>query len=459
MPFPGYLRNYGSTIRLLAERGHQVLLAYDSPDKRRDPSAAAVESAPGVELVPPIPAAKRRFERGIGGLRLAIDYVRYLDRRFAGSPYLRRRLEKYLRSPFFKLLARLPYGVPFARSALRALLALERRVPGDGRVERAIAHHEPDVVFVTPLLGRSDRNRRQTDTVKAAHALGVPVGAGIATWDHLTTKGLIKAWPDALLVWNEIQARDAAELHFVPRNRIVVTGAPLFDGWFDRRATVDRSEFLAGVGLAGAGSYVVYVGSSPNIAPPELEIPFVQRWFEALRSTTDLAVLVRPHPYNVEAWSEIDLGDGGEVAPRVVPALPMTDADEAFYFHSLHFSEAVVGINTTAMVEAFVVRKPVLTITSPEFRETQEATLHFGNLRSAAGGALQQASTVDEHLEQLRATLASPDSYRDGIEGFLRTFVRPRGIDLSATGILCDELEKLAGRRRASRSPQAAVRA
>ena len=459
MPFPGYLRNYGSTIRLLAERGHQVLLAYDSPDKRRDPSAAAVESAPGVELVPPVPVAKRRFERGTGSLRLSIDYVRYLDRQFAGSPYLRRRLEKYLRSPFLTPLARLPYGVPGARAALRALLAIERRVPSDRRIEQAIAGHEPDVVFVTPLLGRSDRNRRQTDTVKAAHALQIPVGAGIATWDHLTTKGLIKAWPDALYVWNEIQARDAADLHFVPPDRIVVTGAPLFDGWFERRATVDRAEFLTAVGLAGAGRYVLYVGSSPNIAPPELEIPFVRRWLDALRSSTDLAVLVRPHPYNVDAWSEIDLGDGAEVAPRVVPALPMTEAEEAFYFHSLHFSEGVVGINTTAMVEAFVVRKPVLTITSPEFRETQEATLHFGNLRSAAGGALQQAATIEEHLVQLEATLESPEASRDGIEGFLRTFVRPLGLDRSATAILCDELERLAGRPRASRPTQAAVRA
>jgi hypothetical protein len=368
-------------------------------------------------------------------------------------------LEKYLRGPLLTPLARLPYGVPLARTALRGLLAVERLVPSDRRVERAVAGLRPDVVFVTPLLGRSDRNRQQTDTVKAASRLGIPVGAGIATWDHLTTKGLIKAWPDALFVWNEIQARDAAELHFVPRGRILVTGAPLFDGWFERRATVDRDEFLVAVGLEGAEHYVLFVGSSPNIAPPELEIPFVRRWLDALRSSTDLAVLVRPHPYNVEAWAGVDLGDRAEVAPRVVPALPMTDADEAFYFHSLHFSEAVVGINTTAMVEAFVVRRPVLTITSPEFRETQEATLHFGNLRSAAGGALQQAATIEDHLQQLRATLDSPESYRDGIEGFLRRFVRPLGLERSSTESLCDELERLAERRGASRPRPAEVRA
>jgi len=236
-----------------------------------------------------------------------------------------------------------------------------------------------------------------------------------------------------------------------------VTGAPLFDGWFEREPTLRREEFVASLGLDAADRYVVYVGSSPNIAPPELEIPFVRAWVDALRMRAEVCVLVRPHPYNVEAWAEIDLGERAEVAPRRVPALPMTDADEAFYFHSLHFSEAVVGINTTAMVEAFVVGRPVLTIKAPEFRETQEATLHFGNLRSAAGGALQEATTLQEHVDQLSLVLASPDSYRHAIEAFLRTFVRPRGLDRSATEILCMELERLAKGDRSSRPRRAAV--
>jgi hypothetical protein len=455
MPFPGYLRNYGSTVRLLAERGHRVLIAYDSPDKRRDPSAQLVESHDGIELVAPVPPAKRRFERAIAGLRLAIDYLRYLDRRFAGSPYLRRRLEKYLRDrPVLRLLTRLPYGVPFARSCVRGLLALERLVPSDPRVERAIAAYAPDVVFVTPLLGRSDRNRRQTDTVKAARSLGIPVGAGIATWDHLTTKGIIKALPDRLFVWNEIQRRDAADFHYVPPDRIVVTGAHLFDGWFERRPSTDRAEFLADVGLEGVSRYVLYVGSSPNIAPPELEIPFVRRWIDAVRSggspaLAGLGFLVRPHPYNVETWAGVESADiaGAAVAPRRLPELPMSEADEALYFDSIHFAEAVVGINTTAMVEAFVQRRPVLTIRAPEFRETQEATLHFGNLRLAAGDALQAAESLDEHVAQLEATLAEPGRYAQSIDGFLRAFVRPQGLDRQATEVLVDGLEQLAALR------------
>ena len=461
MPFPGYLRMYGSTIQLLAERGHRVLLCYDNPDKRRDPTADALEAHEGIELVGPLPRPKRRHEDSIARLRIAIDYLRYLDGRFAGSPYLRRRLEKYLDGPMLRLLARAPSRLPFARPAVRALLALERRVPSDPRVERAIAELAPDAVFVTPLIGRSDRNRRQTDVVKAARRLRIPVAAGVATWDHLTTKGLMKEVPDRVFVWNELQRRDAGRFHFVPSERVFVTGAQLFDRWFERRPSTSRDEFLRRVGLAEGVRLVAYVGSSPNIAPPELEIPFVRRWIAALRSSGDrvleeLAVLVRPHPYNVEAWAALDPASlDAVVAPREVPELPMSEHDEALYYDSIHFAEAVVGINTTAMVESFIERRPVLTIRAPEFRETQEATLHFGNLRAAAGGALQTAATLDEHLAQLRATIAEPERYASAIDAFLLAFVRPCGLDRPATEMLVDAIEALAAGATAARTPQA----
>jgi hypothetical protein len=455
MDFPGYLRIYGSTVRLLAERGHRVLLCYDEPDRRRGEAAAEVEHTDGIELVPPLPEATRRHEQAIAQLRVRIDYLRYLDRRFAGSPYVRRRLDKYLRGGGLRLLVRAPYGTPFAMSALRALLLVERRlVPSDPGVERAVAALAPDVVLVTPLIGRSMRNRRQTDTVKAARRLGIPVGAGVATWDHLTTKGVVKALPDRLFVWNDLQRRDAVELHRVPAGRVVVTGAQLFDDWFERAPSSSRESFLDRVGLdRSSRALVVYVGSSPNITPPEREILFVRRWLEALRSSGDpllerVGVVVRPHPHSVEAWAPVDLNAGGAaIAPRERPATPMSAKDRELYYDTIHFSSAVVGINTTAMVESFIQRRPVLTVREPEFRETQEGTLHFGNLRAAAGAALQIASSVDEHLSQLRAALEHPDRYREGTEAFLRTFVRPRGLGRPATEVLADEIEALAARK------------
>ena len=445
LAFPGYLRMYGSTVRLLAERGHTVLLSYDDPDKRRDPAVAAIEAVGGIEVVPPLPAASRPHEERVGQLRAAADYLRYLDRRFAGAPYLRRRQDKYLHGALATL-TRLPYGTPGARHALRLAVALERRVASDPRVEQALAAHRPDAVVVTPLIGRSNRNRRQTDTVKSARARGIPVGFGVASWDHLTTKGVVKALPDATFVWNEIQRRDAVELHGIPAGSVRVTGAQLYDRWFDASPSTTAADFRAGLGLPDA-PYLLYVGSSPNIAPSEREIAFVRRWIGALRADAELGqlgVVVRPHPYTVDAWSQVELGPGAAVCPRLPPELPMSEADEALYFDSVHHSAAVVGINTSAMVESFIQRKAVLTVRAPHFRETQEGTLHFGELRGAAGGALQAASSLDEHVEQLRATLADPAALTAGIDEFLRVFVRPLGLDRPATPVLADAIEALA---------------
>ncbi len=449
LAFPGYLRMYGSTVRLLGERGHTVLLSYDDPDKRRDPAVSAIEAADGVEVVPPLPAASRKHEKRIEQLRAAADYLRYLDRRFAAAPYLRRRQDKYLRGGL-AVLARLPYGTPGAEAALRLALELERRVPSDRHVERALAAHEPHAVLVTPLIGRSSRNRRQTDIVKSAHALGIPVGFGVASWDHLTTKGVVKALPDATFVWNELQRRDAVELHRVPAANVTVTGAQLFDRWFEASASTTGADFRVGLRLS-ASPYVLYVGSSPNIAPPDREIAFARRWLEALRADPELqevGVVVRPHPYSVEAWSQVELGPDAAVCPRTPPQLPMTEADEALYFDSIHHAAAVVGINTSAMVESFIQRKPVLTIRSEDFRETQEGTLHFAELRTAAGGALQAASSLDQHVTQVRATLADPARFVTDIDEFLRVFVRPLGLDRPATPILADAIEALASSRK-----------
>src|SRR6187402_1560977 len=67
---PSYQRWYGSTIRLLADRGHTVLLSYDHPDKRRGASSGLVEEHERIEVVPALPLASRRFESRIEQLRV-----------------------------------------------------------------------------------------------------------------------------------------------------------------------------------------------------------------------------------------------------------------------------------------------------------------------------------------------------------------------------------------------------
>ena len=180
--------------------------------------------------------------------------------------------------------------------------------PTDPSVDAFVHSIEPDLVVVSPLiLARSDLG----DYLATARARGIPAVFAVASWDNLSSKGLVTQVPEWVTLWNEIQKREAVADHRVPSERIVVTGAQLFDQWFDRGPSTGRDEFLRRIGLSG--DYVLYVGSSPNIAEPSREIAFVRRWLEDDRP---FSALVRPHPYALEASADVDLGEEAAVAPE-----------------------------------------------------------------------------------------------------------------------------------------------
>ena len=318
----------------------------------------------------------------------------------------------------------------------------------------------PDAMVVTPLVLRGPSGAQQTQLVKAARRLRIPVALGVGSWDHLSSKGLIRVQPDCVLLWNDVQRDEAVHMHGVPPARIVVTGAQPFDTWFGRQPSLTRAEFLCRVGLPDRRPVLVYVGSSRGIARPDLEVAFVREWLDAIRGAADPAlrgasVLIRPHYSNMETWATVnwpdvdrapsDPGVGATVIyPRQRPSLPMTDLDASDYFHSLFFAEAIVGINTSAMVEAAIVGRPVLTVRTPAFGDTQSETMHFRYLLPAGGGCVQASATFEEHLAQLRQTLADPDRDAAQRAQFVRRFVRPNGIERSALDHLVAAVEQFA---------------
>jgi hypothetical protein len=63
---------------------------------------------------------------------------------------------------------------------------------------------------------------------------------------------------------------------------------------------------------------------------------------------------------------------------------PIDEVARADYFDSIFHSAAVVGLNTSAFIEAGIVGRPVLTIVVPEFVENQHGTVHFDYLVTRA---------------------------------------------------------------------------
>src|SRR6266508_600619 len=381
---PGGADRYMSLVSELSERGHEVHLAFQL-------SRGALSRKPAPPGVTNGFAPERRAFDGwlsVAWLVRAIgDLARYAHPRYEDAPVLRARMRKKVlkrlkkpgefepigRRVALRLARRLASttDAKLSERVIRASARLEAGIPTSRRIDRYIREWAPDVVLATPVVKAAST---QVEFLKSARRLRIPAATCVASWDNLTNKGLLKFVPERVFVWNEVQRREATELHGIPAERVVVTGAQLFDPWFERRPSMTREEFVRRIGLDPGRPYVLYVCSNP--AMTELpESGFVVEWVEALRASGDerlrgLGIAVRPHPNEAGQWREVDLGRFGNVAvwPRE-GALPVTDEARADFFDSLAHSGAVVGINTTAMIEAAIVGKSVLTVLAPEFAQ------------------------------------------------------------------------------------------
>jgi hypothetical protein len=202
------------------------------------------------------------------------------------------------------------------------------------------------------------------------------------------------------------------------------------------------------VGLDPERPYVLYTCFSPFKGGVG-EAGFVARWIEQLRSCGDprlerAGILIRPHPKRVAQWRDVDLSGLENVVlwPRETKLAGDVETKQGLY-DSIHHSAAVVGINTSAMIEAGIVGRRVHTILAPEYWTSQLGTFHFPYMLEVGGGLVAVARSFGEHCAQLSATIADPE--RAGVEsrGFVEDFIRPFGIDEPATPRWVDAVESL----------------
>ncbi len=321
---------------------------------------------------------------------------------------------------------------------------MERSVPEDPAIRAYLEARRPDIVLLTPLI---DLGSSQIEYLRAARALRIPTGLCVWSWDHLSSKALIRDLPDRVFVWNRTQEREAIELHGVPGERIVVTGAQCFD--LDRQPSRDRETFCRHVGLPSSPPYILWVCSALFQGSP-VEAQFVLRWIRALRESRSAIlmsapILVRPHPSRLAEWEGVDLSGLNAVLWGGNPVDVQSRAD---YFDTLYHSATVVGINTSAFIEAGIVGRPVHTIVVPEMADNQTGTVHFSYLLNAGGGLLEVARSVDEHMAKLDASLTKA-GLKGGLSSaefkpFVREFVRPNGLRVAATPLFVEHVESMA---------------
>ncbi len=445
-----YLRNFESAVAGLAEGGHDIVLSVE-----RDEAMGGWEMLERLAARYPkritLGRTPRRPQDGwqdsARNLRLGLDYLRYLDPLYRRAPYLRARAADRAPEVIVGAMDRPLARLRPARVGLAALLRwLERGVPRSPAIDEFLRAQAPDVVLLTPLI---DLGSPQIDYLESAKALGLRTALCVTSWDHLSTKALIRTVPDLITVWNKTQKREAVKYHGVPPDRVAVTGAHAYDHWFTWQPTRTREEFCARVGLPADRPFLLYVASSLFRGTAD-ETVFAEKWIREVRESPypelrRAGILIRPHPGRMDDWKRINTGRIPYVS--LWGEHPIHDEAKADYYDSMYYSAAVVGLNTSAFLEAAILGKSIFTVLLPKYsRDNQEGTLHFQYLVDERTGVLHVAHSFEEHTAQLDEALRArvePDPWS---RRFVEHFIRPFGLDVPATPRFVKAIEALARR-------------
>ena len=328
------------------------------------------------------------------------------------------------------------------------LSRFEKKVPASHRIIHQLKQISPDVILVSP---HNKTPGKDLCYIKAAIKLSIPSSVITFSWDNLTSKGVINAQPNLVMLWNESQRNAAKNYHFFGESKVEVVGAPVFDKWFKYSksggSVQKRSELLRKVGLQPDIKFILYLGSAKGITGDESAIinELVARLQNPVRTgLNNIVVLVRPHPANADYVDRV-LKNNCAVYPKSGVLPDSRETKEEFYL-SMLFSECVVGVNTSGMLDAIVNDMPVIAICDGRYRDTQEQTLHFKELLSF--GCMETANDIDGVVEIIDKLAEGIDNRRRRRREFVDTYIRPRGAEHLVGQVVVNSLEGLVSESR-----------
>jgi len=322
--------------------------------------------------------------------------------------------------------------VPGAARAPGTGRVLARALPVDREIRRQVSDAAPDLLLACPFPAGSSAG---AEYLRAARRLGIATAGLSGEWHGLRERAM-PVVPDAILVWNDALAAEAAKRHAVGPERFAVTGAARFDTYFKAKRRSSRESFCVQVGADHRRALLLHAGSAPGVA--EGERALVEGLAAALRErpeTAEAQLLVRPHPAAPHAL------DGLE-APNVLmwpPAalgFPDTQALRKLLVQALLHSAAVTGVHPGVFLEAAVFDRPCIGLA--------------GGRGAGTGRPLRRLAVVEDAADPAEAVgalvriLAHDDDGSERRRSFVEEFLRPFPEGTTAANVTLKALEAVA---------------
>ncbi len=151
--------------------------------------------------------------------------------------------------------------------------------------------YKPDLVYCPSMVYDDQLILRE------AKKRGIKTAGMVLSWDNLYSKTFLRVHPDKLLAHTSKIKEQAIFCGNYPEDKIVVTGVPQYDRYFQKKGIIPREEFIKSLGGDPNKKLVLYAFSGK--AGLNIEFDIVDILAKAIKEKElreNVQVLVRPYP-------------------------------------------------------------------------------------------------------------------------------------------------------------------
>ncbi|MBI1760315.1 MAG: hypothetical protein HYR56_02670 [Acidobacteria bacterium] len=267
---------------------------------------------------------------------------------------------------------RLGSFVPGTAGALK-LDRLHKRAALWNRGARAFENYlrelRPDIVFCT-----QQRAHKAVPAFLSAQKLGIPTATFIYSWDNLP-KGRMAVHSDYFLVWSDYMKNEMQEYYpDITPERVIVTGTPQFEGYFNQDWIKPREVFLRALGVDPARPAICFSGDDVLTSPHDPV--FLADLAQALRTLPEAG-----RPQIVFRRSPVDwtprYDDTFKRFPEIIVSDPVwstsdsggdwtqftpTEDDMILLSNLAHHMDLVINLGSTMAMDFAITGKPAIFI-------------------------------------------------------------------------------------------------
>ena len=307
-------------------------------------------------------------------------------------------------------------------------LKLERKIYNGAEFDQLLVRTQPDLV----VAGTPGLNPNDIHLLRAAKRLKIPTATVMLSWDNLTSKGYMGAYPDSLLVWSPLMTDEARHYHDF-KGPVHEVGAAQFDIYGE----IDKQEvarcFREENGMDPDTRLLVWGTMNQQVYPGQLDD--LKALIELLAKRPEkIKLWIRMHPQTISGRFKHLKPVYEKLASDMVHiefppvrsetlAWDLPKEDMLHLARLLAAADVLVILRSTLSIDASCAGTPIINVaTNPEFAKGLNYT-HYAKMLKCDG------VRVVYHLDGLdRAIAAYLDDPKLDVDGRAAIVTQQLGI-------------------------------